>query len=70
MSSRNIFGCKMHRTVNDGVDVYHTFSNYVKSYPITYTKAVSAGDYMYLGAKKDSASTSSATLNISGRFAP
>lgn len=70
MSASNIFGCRMHRTNNDGVDSYHTFSNYVSSYGITYTAAVAAGDNMYLAAKKDSASTSTAALNISGRFAP
>ena len=70
MSSANIFGCKMHRTKNDGVDVYHTFSNYVSRYPIKYSARVAKDDQMYMVAKKDSASTSVASLNISGRFAP
>lgn len=70
MSSSNIFGCKMHRVGNDSVDVYHTFSNYVKGYGINYADTVSKGDEMYLRAKKDSASTSTKKLYVTGRFAP
>ncbi len=70
MSSTNIFGCKMHRNYNDTVDTYHTFSNYVSAYPIGYSSTVYKNDVMHMVAKKDSNSTSSAYLNISGRFAP
>lgn len=70
LSSANIFGCKMHRDYNDGVSIYHTISNYVTGFPFDYTTSVSKNDSMFLGAKKDSASTSSANLKISGRFAP
>ncbi|MTK08108.1 MAG: hypothetical protein F8N38_13620 [Hungatella sp.] len=70
MSSANIFGCKMNRTSNNNVDIYHTFSNYVSGYGISYQSKVYKNDNMYMGAKKDSASTSTTALTISGRFAP
>lgn len=70
MSSANIFGCKMHRSSGTDSSTYHTFSNYVSSYPLDYTVSVASGDSMYLAGKKDNASTSSSTLRISGRFAP
>jgi len=70
MSSSNIFGCKMNRTSNNNVDIYHTFSSYVNSYAIKYTSTVVKDDSMYMGAKKDSASTSKQPLKISGRLAP
>lgn len=70
MSASNIFGCKMHRSYSDNVDVYHTFSNYVTGYRIAYQVPVYKNDNMRLAGKKDTASTSSATLRISGRFAP
>lgn len=70
MSSSNIFGCKMHRSYSDSVDVYHTFSNYVTSYGIKYQTTVYKDDNMRLAGKKDNTSSSSATLRISGRIAP
>jgi hypothetical protein len=70
LSSTNIFGCRMHRDKNDNVDGYHTFSNYIDSYPIEYRNKVRAGDNMRLFGKKDDSSTSSKALKISGWFAP
>lgn len=70
MSQYNIFGCKMHRSSNDVVDVYHTFSNYVTEFPIKYKAQVYKNDLMHMTAKKDSASTSSNRLTIYGKFAP
>lgn len=70
MSSANILGLKMNRNTNNVVDVYHTFSNYVSNYPVDYKATVYEDDLMYLGAKKDSESTSSAALIISGLYNP
>ncbi len=70
LSSSNIFGVKIHRTVSDTVGTYATFSNYVSSYGLKYASSVKTGDNMYLKGQKDDASTSSAALRISGRFAP
>lgn len=70
LSSKNIFGCKMHRSYSDSVDSYHLFSNYVSSYKISYKSTVGTGDNMKLTGKKDDSSTSSAALKISGRFCP
>lgn len=70
MNSKNIFGCKMHRSGNDNVDVYHTFTNHVIKYPIKYQVTVKENDAMYMAAKKDNSSLSSEALNVSGRFAP
>ncbi len=67
MSSTNIFGCRVKdKSISPTVDVYHTFSNYVSDYKITYTTTPSRGDTMALAAKKDSASTSGEELRISG----
>lgn len=52
------------------VDKYHTFSNYVTDYPITYISTVNRGDVMALAAKKDDASTSGTALRISGTVEP
>lgn len=70
MSSANILGLKMNRYGNNVVDEYHTFSNYVSKYPIDYKATVYEDDLMYLGAKKDSESTSTAALVISGLYNP
>lgn len=70
MSSANILGLKMNRYGNNVVDEYHTFSNYVYRYPIDYKATVYEDDLMYLGAKKDSESTSTAALIISGLYNP
>jgi hypothetical protein len=70
LSSTNIFGCKMHREKDDNVDRYHTFSNYIDSYPIEYRNKVRAADKMRLTGKKDNTSTSTKSFKISGFFAP
>lgn len=70
LSSTNILGCRMRASSGATVDVYHTFSNYVKNYSMTYTATVSSGQSMYLAAKQDSTSTSDQYLVISGHFAP
>lgn len=71
MSSTNIFGCRMKdMSIGPVVDVYHTYSNYVTNYPQAYIEHVSQGDEMKLGAKKDSDSTSSSVLRISGSIVP
>lgn len=71
MSSSNIFGCRMKdMSIGPVVDVYHTYSNYVTNYPQAYIEYVSQGDDMKLGAKKDSDSTSSSALRISGSVVP
>lgn len=49
---------------------YHTFSNYVTNYQISYISNVNRGDVMALAAKKDDASTSGDALRISGTVEP
>lgn len=72
LSASNIFGCRMNRKNYNlhFISAYHTFSNYVSGYPLPYTREVPQNTLVYLGMKKDDASTSSATLHISGRFNP
>ena len=71
MSSANIFGCRMKdMSVGPVVDRYHTFSNYVTNYQISYISNVNRGDVMALAAKKDDASTSGDALRISGTVEP
>ncbi|MCI6768501.1 hypothetical protein [Porcincola intestinalis] len=71
MSSTNIFGCRMKdMSIVPVVDDYHTFSNYVSNYAIGYRVKPNTGDTMKLGGKKDSASTSTAQLRISGYVTP
>lgn len=69
MSSSNILGVRMNRG-GYYVSGYHTFSNYVTSHQLPYTTSVKSTDMMYMGAKKDNTSTSSAALHISGQFNP
>lgn len=71
MSDTNILGLRMNSdTTRSYVSKYHTFSNYVTSYKLAYTSEVTTSTDLYMGAKKDSSSTSSATLTISGRVCP
>ncbi|GAA4654307.1 hypothetical protein GCM10023142_14450 [Anaerocolumna aminovalerica] len=70
MSSSNVFACTMRRRYNDNVDRWHTFSNYVSSYGIDYATKVSQYDEMRIEGKKDSTSSSTSQLRVSGRFAP
>lgn len=72
LSASNIFGCRMNQqNVNyTYISYYHTFSNYVSGYPLEYTKNIPLNTYVYLGVKKDSDSTSSSPLRISGRYCP
>lgn len=69
LSAANILGLRMNRN-GSAVSGYHTFSRYVSGYPIPYTTRVSASDWMTMGAKKDSSSTTNAALRISGQFNP
>lgn len=71
MSSTNILGLRMNRN-GSYISDYHTFSNYVTSYQLPYNDdvTVSSTDWVYMGAKKDSTSTSTAALVISGKFNP
>lgn len=70
LSSDNIFGCTMHRRYGDKVDVYHPFFSIVTRYRIGYQIAVNKGDKMFIVSKKDSRSTDTNTLKVSGRFIP
>lgn len=71
MSSKNILGLRMNRN-GSYISDYHTFSNYVTSYQLPYDDDVTvySTDWVYMGAKKDSTSTSTAALVISGKFNP
>ncbi len=73
LSEANIFGCRMHRDLGsdkDNVDYYHLISKKVKGYPFAYQSSVKKGQKMRMGYKKDSSSTTSKTLKVSGKFAP
>lgn len=70
LGQTNILGLRMNQKGVGYVSDYHTFSNYVTSYRLDYTSTVTTSMYLYMGAKKDSDSTSSAALRISGRFCP
>lgn len=72
VSSANILGVKMHHLQSVGyVSNYETITDYV-SHTFNYTTSVpySNEDYFFMGAKKDSDSTSSATLIVTGVFCP
>lgn len=79
ISSTNVLGVRMNFALNeDGSErsfasEYKTFNSYMDEgteYPIPYIYYVKAGDLMVLGAKKDSESTSSMVLRVSGKYAP
>lgn len=70
LGETNILGLRMNQKGVGYVSEYHTFSNYVTSYQLDYTSTVTTSMYLYMGAKKDSDSTSSTALRISGRFCP
>ena len=79
ISSTNILGVRMNFSLNaDGSErsfasEYRKFSGYMAEgteYPIPYIYFVQKDDLMVLGAKKDSDSTSSMVLRVSGKYAP
>ena len=70
VSSTNILGVKMNRTYDNYVDVYRTYTRSVNNKAIDYRSYVSEDDVMFLGAKKDSDSTSYATLYANGAYNP
>lgn len=71
LSESNIFGCKMKdMDIGPAADVYHTYKRY-DTYSNDYQSSqVKRGHTMILGAKKDSDSTSGATLRVSGTVQP
>ena len=69
LSDYNILGLRMNRG-GSYVSDYHTFSRYVSGYRLPYTTRVSSDNWMVMGAKKDSDSTSNAPLRISGQVNP
>lgn len=70
VSSTNILGVKMNRTYNNYVDVYRTYTRSTNNKAIDYLSYVNNDDIMFLGAKKDSDSTSYATLYANGAYNP
>ncbi len=70
VSSTNILGVKMNRTYDNYVDVYRTYTGRTLNKCIAYLSYVSESDTMFLGAKKDSDSTSYATLYANGAYNP
>lgn len=70
VSSTNILGVKMNRTHDNYVDVYRTYTGRTDNKHFAYLNYVASDDVMYLGAKKDSASTSYATLYANGCYNP
>lgn len=70
VSSTNILGVKMNRTEDNYVDVYRTHTKATPSTPYAYLSYVASDDVMFLGAKKDSDSTSYATLYANGAYNP
>ena len=71
VSRTNILGVKMNRTTDNYVDVYRTYTGRTpNTVCITYLSYVASDDVMFLGAKKDSDSTSYATLYANGAYNP
>lgn len=70
VSSTNILGVKMNRTERNYVDVYRTYTGRTNTTPFAYLDYVASDDVMFLGAKKDSDSTSYATLYANGAYNP
>lgn len=70
VSSTNILGVKMNRTEDNYVDVYRIYTKATPSTPYAYLSYVASDDIMFLGAKKDSESTSYATLYANGAYNP
>lgn len=70
LSTTNIFGCKLHRTYSDNVDIYRTYKGYVTAKKIAYQTTVSKGDTMRLHGKKDNTSTSTKGLRVYGKYTP
>lgn len=70
VSSANILGVKMNRTEDNYVDVYRTHVRSIRNQPYAYLSYVASDDVMFLGAKKDSESTSYATLYANGAYNP
>lgn len=67
VSSTNILGTKANRTENNYVDVYRTYTEATHRI-YDYLAYVASDDVMFLGAKKDSDSTSYATLYANGAY--
>lgn len=70
VSRTNILGVKMNRTTDNYVDVYRTHTEAISNHPYSYLAYVGSRDVMFLGAKKDSDSTSYATLYANGAYNP
>ncbi len=70
MSSSNVFMPKMNREGANNVDIWHTFSNYVKPYRIDYLTVVSELDKMYLSMKRDDRSSGADKLYVTGAYNP
>lgn len=70
VSSTNILGVKMNRTEDNNVDVYRTHTGAIYRQPYEYLSYVASDDVMFLGAKKDSESSSYATLYANGAYNP
>lgn len=70
VSNTNILGVKMNRTVDNYVDVYRIHTVAINNKPYEYLSYVASDDVMFLGAKKDSTSTSYATLYANGAYNP
>lgn len=70
VSSTNILGVKMNRTEKNYVDIYRLHTGAINNKPYPYLSYVASDDVMYLGAKKDSESTSYATLYANGAYNP
>lgn len=60
----------MNRTVDNYVDVYRIHTVAINNKPYEYLSYVASDDVMFLGAKKDSTSTSYATLYANGAYNP
>lgn len=70
LSSKNIFGERMYDlSIGPKADSYHTFKSY-GNHNVSYLRKLNRGDIMQLHAKKDSDSSDSGTLKISGRVTP
>ncbi len=70
LASNNKFGCKLHRSYSDYVDIYRIYNSYVTAKRIPYQTTVYQGDVMNIKGKKDNSSTSSVSLQVYGKYTP
>jgi hypothetical protein len=70
LSSTNKLGVRANFGGGGFASIYVILNSYVSGYSTPYTSTVTAQSQIFMGAKKDDSSTSSASLYVSGRWNP